>query len=314
MTDSIENAACGERLVLIAADGHRIAVDVWRPETPARAVVQVLHGLVEHMGRYERFARACNEHGFTVVAHNHRGHGVTCEADNLGHLSDGEGWSRLIDDTLQVQDNALRQFPDIPLILLGHSMGSYVAQCAVMRRPEREIHAMMLSGTTLPSRLQLMFGRMLARLERRRIGPRGKSRLLNRMGFGDFNEAFAPNRTEFDWLSRDTDEVDNYVGDPLCGGPATCQSWFDLTGGLLEISTRRALAKVPRDLPVLIVGGESDPAGGEKGLTALAEAYAKAGIKEIALIIYPGGRHEMLNESNRDQVTFDLMSWIDSTL
>jgi alpha-beta hydrolase superfamily lysophospholipase len=306
--------APGEKFVLAAEDGQRILVHVWQPESPPRAVLQLLHGLGEHIGRYGRFARACNRSGYVLVAHNHRGHGEICDADELGHYADNDGWTRLIEDSLQVQENILRQFPDIPLVLMGHSMGSYIAQSLVMRHPQLDIRGLVLSATTLPQRLQLRIGRLIAHLERLRIGPRGRSGLLNTLGFGNFNKPFKPARTEFDWLSRDDAEVDKYVADPLCGGLYTCQLWLDLTNGLLEISDPAAIARVSPGLPLLITGGENDAVGGEKGLSALAAAYESAGHNKVKLRIYPGGRHEMLNETNRDEVTSDILTWIESIL
>ena len=307
------NTRC-ERLVLPADDGHRIVVDIWHPERRPTAVVQILHGLGEHIARYERFAAACTARGFAVVAHNHRGHGENCTADDLGHYADENGWAKLIGDALQVQNNSLRQFPETPLVLLGHSMGSYVGQSLVMRHPQQEIQSLVLSATTMPSRLQLRAGQLLARFERFRLGRRHRSAMLNKLGFGDFNKPFAPNRSEFDWLSRDVSEVDKYVADPLCGFPASCQLWIDLTGGLLEISSRAALASVPTNLPVLITGGERDPVGGNKGLGALAEAYRKSGHKRVTLKMYADGRHEMFNETNRDEFTNDVLGWMELTL
>ncbi len=134
------------------------------------------------------------------------------------------------------------------------------------------------------------------------------------MSFGQFNKRFAPNRTEFDWLSRDEQEVDEYVADPLCGAPSGSRLWYDLFGGLLEISRESALRKVPTVLPILITGGELDPVGGAKALTRLAAEYEATGHENVTLKLYPGGRHEMVNETNRDEVTADILAWIDTVV
>ncbi len=307
MTSNSVNGDC-IRATLDAPDGHRILVDSWTARDP-HAIVQILHGLSEHPARYERFAVECNRAGLHVVAHSHRGHGENCERDNLGHFADENGWNEVVNDARLVQLDALNKYRDLPLVMLGHSMGSCIAQSYMMRHPEN-VSALILSGSTYASRLQLRMARLLTRIESWRHGSRGKSELLQRLGLGKFNRAFAPNRTESDWLSRDPTEVDRFVADPLCGALPSCQLWHDLTGGMLEITAGRAIQNIPRELPILIAGGELDPVGGARGMTRLAEAYRSTGHADVTLTIYPQGRHEMLNEINRGDVTRDLIHWI----
>lgn len=296
-----------ERRVIEADDGHRILVDCWQPAGEVRALMHIFHGLGEHAARYARFARQCVAQGYVVTAHNHRGHGENCAPDGLGHYADDNGWNRVINDALQVQQDLVRRFPDLPLILFGHSMGSYIAQSFVMRHPEN-VSALVLSGSTWPNRVQLRIGQLLATVAVWIGGPQEKSAMLNKMSFGDFNKRFAPNRTDFDWLSRDPSEVDKYIADPLCGAPSTNQLWKDLLGGMLRISTINALAQIP-DIPILIMGGALDPVGGAARLSGLATAYRNSKHAQISLKIYADGRHEMLNETNRDSVTADVLEW-----
>ncbi len=310
MTDLDMDEATAERLSLQAEDGHRILVEVWAPEQP-RCVIHLLHGLGEHAARYERFAAACNNNGIAVIAHNHRGHGENCPSGDLGHYADERGWEKIIDDVDTVQQSVRQQFAGVPITLLGHSMGSYIAQSYVIRR-QPDIANMILSASTFAPRIQLQVGHWLAAFECWRLGGREKSALLNKLGFGDFNKRFAPNRSPFDWLSRDEREVDKYVADPLCGQDSSCQLWHDLTGGLLEIGAKRALQKIRADLPILITGGTHDPVGGQAGLTKLNNAYLKSGHSAVTLKLYEEGRHEMFNETNRDEFTRDLIEWISS--
>ncbi len=301
-----------QRQSLQTDDGHRILIDLWLvPE--AKGLVHVLHGLGEHPARYERFARHCNARGFAVAAHNHRGHGENCPENELGHYADDDGWNKVIADAALVQSYLGKQSPDIPLVLLGHSMGSYIAQSFVMRG-EGSASALVLSASSFNSRLQLRIGHWIAAIESMRGGKKGKSALLSKMGFGAFNKAFAPNRTDFDWLSRDEGEVDKYVADPLCGAVSSNRLWFDLTGGLLEVTSGKALRKIRGDLPILITGGADDPAGGQKGLTRLSQKYISTGHSRTSLKIYEHGRHEMLNETNRDEFSEDLTQWMSSAL
>lgn len=308
----IDEPVTPERQSLQADDGHSILIDLWLvPE--AKALVHVLHGLAEHPARYERFARHCNARKIAVAAHSHRGHGENCPANDLGHFADEDGWNKVITDAALVQRHLRSQLPDTAIVLLGHSMGSYIAQ-SFMIRGEGSASALILSASSFNSRLQLRLGHWLAAIESIRSGKKGKSAILDKMGFGAFNKAFSPNRTAFDWLSRDRDEVDKYVADPLCGADSSNRLWFDLTGGLLEVSSSKALQKIRSDLPILITGGADDPASGQKGLTRLSQKYIGTGHNQTTLKIYPQGRHEMLNEINRDRFSEDLTQWMSSAV
>lgn len=294
-----------------APDQHTIRGTHWRPEGDVLGVIQIFHGLGEHHQRYERFAGVATARGFAVVAHDHRGHGT--HAEDLGHFADKDGWQLLTDDGLLVNDMIGDQYPGLPIVLLGHSMGSYIAQYFSMQHDYR-LTALVLSASTWPKKIQLIPGRLIARFVTMRHGIRGKSELLHKLGFGAFNKSFEPSRTELDWLSRDTAEVDAYVSDPLCGGPYSCGLWLDLMGGLQAIASDHALRRIRKDLPVLFTGGADDPVGGQKGITDLVMHYAKSGHSSLSTKIYPEGRHEMFNETNRDEFTADVLNWIEEQL
>jgi alpha-beta hydrolase superfamily lysophospholipase len=292
-------------------DGHEIRILAFRPPTSPLAVIQVLHGLGEHAGRYADFAEAAASSGFAVVAHDHRGHGPT--RGTPGFFARDNGWDLLISDARAVSDWLRERYPQIPLALLGHSMGSYLAQNFAMVHGSR-LSTLILSASTWPNRLQLRAGNLLARIECARIGALHASPLLDRLGFASFNRRFQPARTQYDWLSRDDSEVDRYIEDPLAGGPFTAGLWRDLTHGLLRISTDSAIHSVPADLPILITGGSDDPVGGERGMRRLALHYAQTGHTGLEVKIYAGGRHEMLHETNRDEVTSDWLGWLKQVL
>jgi alpha-beta hydrolase superfamily lysophospholipase len=299
------------RSVQHADDGREILVDCWllaNNRKPA-AIVQILHGLGEHPARYARFASACSNRDYAVIAHNHRGHGDNCPVDSLGHFADSDGWDRVVSDVLVVNREIRRRFAQVPLVLLGHSMGSYVAQDFLAQHPQCA-DALILSGSALPLRRQLLPGYLLSRIIAWRRGRRARSSLLNSLGFGAFNKPFAPNRTAFDWLSRDHAEVDRYLADPLCGADSSNGLWADLTGALLKIRKRSSMQRIPPGLPLLITGGEKDPVGGIKGMNRLADAYRRTGHGEVTVKIYADGRHEMFNETNREEFTADLLDWI----
>ena len=296
--------------ILAAPDGHDIHAQLWQPPGEVSCVIQVVHGLGEYADRYDRFAAAAAKRGYAVCVHDHRGHGG--HGEEPFHFADAEGWRKINSDVEIVNSFAGEQFDGMPIVLLGHSMGSFIAQTFAMHFGER-LSGMILSASTWPSRLELAPAYLLARIEAWRLGVRGKSTLLHQLGFGKFNKPFAPARTELDWLSRDETEVDKYVSNPLCGGPYTCGLWLDLLGGLWHISSDKALIRVRSDLPILITGGAADPVGGDKGMTRLAMHYAQTLHQRLKVQIYPDGRHEMLNESNRDDVTDDWLDWVAAT-
>ena len=292
-------------------EGREIDLRRWPAAEETAGVIQILHGLAEHSARYDRFARAANERGYAVVAHDHRGHGPQFAPDALGHFADRDGWARVVDDVDAVTRSIRETIGDKPIVLLGHSMGSYIAQSYVMRYPAR-IQRLILSGSTWPNRFEVRVARLIAALIAAVRGPGSPGALMDRLSFGKFNDRFQPNRTAFDWLSRDAAEVDRYIDDPLCGHLSSNRLWVDLLGGLLEISRPASIAGIADDLPVLITGGAVDPVGGAGALSRLADAYRKAGKTKVTLKLYPDGRHEMLNEINRDEVTRDILDWIES--
>ena len=298
------------RTVLKAADGHEIHLQEWQPQESPVRVVQILHGLGEHSGRYARFAEAAAMRGIVVYCHDHRGHGE--HADQHCYLGGKDGWRRLVSDSHTVHQEIRRRQEALPVTLIGHSMGSYVAQSYLIEHA-LQISGLILSASTWPERLQLLPASMLARIESLRLSRHRHSALLDRLGFGKFNKPFQPARTELDWLSRDETEVDKYIADPLCGGPYTVGLWCDLIGGLLEVGSDSSLQRISADIPILITGGEADPVGGDKGMSKLLTHYAQTGHQRLKARIYPGGRHEMLNETNRDEVTRDWLDWIETT-
>ena len=299
-----------QRHSLQAGDDHKIELQTWEPAGDASVVIQILHGLGEHGDRYARFATAAVERGFAVCVHDHRGHGPG--AAHLGHFADKDGWHTVVNDARIVNRLLDERYADRPIILLGHSMGSFIAQSYAMHYGG-ELSGLILSASTWSSKMLLFVARAVAGFEAWRLGAHLQSSLLHNLGFAAHNKPFEPARTELDWLSRDEAEVDKYIADPLCGGPYSIRLWQDLFGGLVEITSDSSLQRIPADLPTLITGGELDPVGGDKGMGKLLQHYAQTGHQRLKAKIYPEGRHEMLNETNRDQVTADWLDWIDAT-
>lgn len=301
---------------LPADDGLEIFVYRWMPEdVPPRAVVQIAHGMAEHAARYERFAAALCQAGIGVYANDHRGHGRTAGGlENIGFFADTDGWNKVVADMGELRRVIGEENPGVPVFLFGHSMGSFLSRTFISRHGN-EIQGVILSGTGgdpgLLGKVGLFIARTLCFLK----GAKSPSPLLNALSFGDFNKPFRPNRTDFDWLSRDEAEVDKYVADPLCGAVFTAGFFVDLIGGINEIHTPDTYGRTPRDLPILLFSGAQDPVGAcGSGVREVFDAYQKAGIEDIQMKLYEDGRHEMLNETNRQEVMENVIQWIQERL
>jgi alpha-beta hydrolase superfamily lysophospholipase len=305
-----------DHFTFVADDGAKIFVYRWRPDLGVgRAVVHIAHGLAEHGGRYERLAESLTNSGYVVCANDHRGHGRTAATqDDIGHLGDQGGWGRIVSDLGAVCREEKESHRGIPLILIGHSMGSLLAQHAIYSYPDLFDAAAMSGANGIVSPI-VRFGKVIAKFETLRLGKRGRSDLINQLTFETFNKAFKPNRTAFDWLSRDEAEVDKYIADPLCGFTASNQLWVDLIDATLVAARPENRARIRKDLPLYLFSGMEDQVNAEgRGCTALAESYRQIGLRNVSYKIYPRARHETLNEINRDEVTGHLIEWADAVV
>ena len=297
---------------LKAAAGTENDIDIyvhrWLPSGPAKAVIQIVHGLAEHAGRYARLAAALNGLAYAVYASDLRGHGKTAKSqEDLGFFAAKDGWRKCLDDLWQVNRNAASAHPGLPIVLLGHSMGATFAR-QFMAEHGDSLSGVILSGCSGQPNALAQSGRVTARLERLRLGPRGKSRLIQSLTFDAFNKRFQPTRTGFDWLSRDLAEVDKYVADPLCGFAASTQLWIDMLDAWAAIA--RSCDSVPRNLRIYVISGTHDPvSAGTKAIMPMLQQFRTAGLS-VESKLYPEARHELLNETNRDEVTADLIRWL----
>jgi alpha-beta hydrolase superfamily lysophospholipase len=288
-------------------DGAAIFVRRWLPDDAPRAAVQIAHGLAEHSARYERLALALTGAGYAVYASDHRGHGPACPSGDLGFFAAEDGWRKCLDDLWAVNRRVAVDWPGLRTVFFGHSLGSIMGQQFIAEHGA-DLAGAVLSATSGSPPAILPLGRLLARFERSRLGPRGHSAALRKMLFEDFNKPFKPARTDFDWLSRDPAEVDKYIADPFCGFPFTVQLAIDLLDALGPIAARETVARVPKALPIYLFSGARDPVGAR--LDGLIDAYRDAGLAGVTTRRYPDARHETLNETNRDEVTADLIDWL----
>jgi len=280
---------------LTSADGLCISCARWDSKGETRGVIQIAHGMGEHIGRYAGTIELLTSVGLTVYGNDHRGHGLSARSPkHMGDFGSG-GFELLVQDMLRLTNLAREENPDIPLLLLGHSMGSFAAQRFAIDH-SHEIDGLILSGSgTLDG---------LARLAS--LAPAGVNLL---------NAAFEPARTPFDWLSRDVLVVDAFINDPLCFAALQPDSMASFLGSAGRLADPVALAKIRCDLPVYLFSGSDDPVGQQlAGVRLLMQRYRAAGLRDIAHDFYPGGRHEMLNETNRREVQTRLLGWISGVL
>ncbi len=300
-----------EEITLSAQDGHNIFIRHWTPSRKkAKGVVHISHGMAEHSARYEATAkRLCNA-GFIVFAHDHRGHGNSMNGSVPGHYSDKDGWSSVTSDLNLVQKHILQNYPELPLFLLGHSMGSFISMGYLIDFHPK-LAGVILSGSNYDNPLKYRALKPIIKAEKVRIGAQGRSPIIEFLTFGSFNKGFENPNSSFDWLSRDENEVNKYVSDEQCGFFCTNQLWDDLTDGLISISSVSRLKNIPPHLPIYLFAGEKDPVGEYgKGVKRLATKLIDSGHTDVTCKLYPDARHEMLNEINSEEVVNDITDWL----
>lgn len=295
---------------ITAFDGSEIYLYKWLPESQPHGIVQIVHGMTEHVGVYIECIEALLEAGYGVYAHDHRGHGKTVkQEDDYGHFEPNVGWDQAVSDVIFVSE-LIRKEHNYPLFLLGHSMGSFLSRRAVQLRGEL-YDGLLLSGTGGNPGLLGVIGHKIATMEMKLRGAKTKSHMLNFLSFGNFNSHFKPKRTDFDWLSSDPSQVDRYLDDPLCGFSCTTSFYRELFNGVLVVNKWGEYKKTPKDLPIYLFSGDCDPVGSMgKGVQEVHDMYKKCGVKDVSIRLYKNGRHEMFHEVNRQEVCHHVISWL----
>ncbi|AQS53513.1 2-succinyl-6-hydroxy-2,4-cyclohexadiene-1-carboxylate synthase [Jeotgalibaca dankookensis] len=297
----------------ISRDGTEIVVYKWLPkkDIKVKGIVQISHGMAETARRYHRFAKELNANGFIVYANDHRGHGQSAESiKNLGYLGAEDGFRLLVEDIARLSDLIKETYPDLPVYMFSHSMGSFAAQRFIMDYPNK-IEGLILSGSNGRQGALLGVGKGLAKLESSVRGKKAKSKLLDKLIFGTYNKKFEPKRTGSEWLTRDKDELDKYIENPYCGGVFPASFFYYFIDTLQYIEDENNFKKIPKQLPILIISGDQDPVGDfGKGVKKLYKRYEEVGVKDLSTKLYEGARHELLNEINRDEVTADIVEWL----
>ena len=297
-------------------DEVEVYVRRWeKADTTPSAILQIAHGMAEHVERYDEFARFLNERGIFVVGSDHRGHGQTGKKTGLmGYFAKSHGFDRVVDDLHEVNEWIQKEYRDIPVFLMGHSMGSFLAR-RYIQKYATSINGVIIMGTGGNPGLAAKVGKLIARWEMKRHGPTKPSERLDKMAFGTYNKNIPDPKTPFDWLSRDEKEVDKYIEDPLCGFVCSSGFFYDLFTGLELIHHNTLIQSIPKQLPVLIISGDQDPVGDySQGVQNVIDQYKKFGLENLTSKFYEGARHELLNETNKEEVYEDIYEWLRSVM
>lgn len=282
-------------------------------KTQVRGILQVVHGMAEHGERYQAMAYYMAYHGYAVFIHDHAGHGKSVENDTLlGYFGEKDGWKGLIEDVRTLAEKAMEKYPNRPMFLLGHSMGSFVARAYAAQYGD-ELAGAIFCGTS-GANPGAAAGIAVAGIVEKFKGELYRSPFIDHIAFGSYNKRYENPRTPFDWLSRDESEVDLYIRDPYCGYLFTAAGYKDMFTLLQSVSGKAWYRSVPKKLPILLISGSMDPVGGYgKGVRQVYADLEKSGHVNVKIRVYDGARHELFNETNAKDVLRDLLDWTDST-
>lgn len=288
---------------------NNYASTIFGTEKKPKAAVFVVHGMEEHRYRYEEFAKFLADNGIAVITYDLPGHGETDTGEDRGWFGESNGWNNLVNSAVDMAVVTKKQFPGAPLFLFGHSMGSMIGRC-FLQLHDGLIDGMILSGAPAYTPAAPA-GVLTARVEAVKYGKKGHSALLDQLATGGFNKGIENPRTPADWLSYNDENVDRYIADPDSGFPFTIQGYRDLFEGMIRMNDLKQYRCYHPELPIYMVAGEDDPCiGGEAGFSASAERLRQAGYNNVGVRLFPGMRHEILQEKEKQIVFDDILSWI----
>ena len=306
-----------EKKVITMGDGNKNVMHSWIPDSvdSVKMVMVLSHGMAEYAARYERFASVLTAEGIALFAEDHRGHGETADlaekegTGKFGYLSDKNGFLRVVEDIHEEILMVKKDFPGKKVVLFGHSFGSFVSQCVIEKYGDL-LDGCVLCGTAGPRPLTIAFAKTVGALVCAFGGKKKKSPLIDKLSFKPYNSKIKNPRTDFDWLSRDEKQVDAYMAHPWCGFVCTGEFYRELFRGLGLVHKKSMMAAIPKKLPVLFIDGTGDPVGDySKTVVALKEIYVKNGMDDVEIKLYDGARHELLNETNHEEVERDVLAW-----
>ena len=285
------------------------------PDAEPRAIVQIIHGIAEYIDRYDEFMSFLADNGIIAVGTDHLGHGKSIESEEqTGFFAYDNGWDYVVRDEEVLRLAMHENYPELPIIVFGHSMGSFMARTLLIRYPDA-FNAAIISGTGNQSAALVNGGLFMGNLVTGLKGAHHYSKFLNNLAFGSYNKIYDNPKTEYDWLSRDEANVQKYIDDPLCGFIPSCSLFRDMMTGVKFITNKKNLTAMNKNMPVYFMSGDMDPVGEcGKGVQKAYNNFLEAGMKDVSIKLYPGGRHEMLNEINKDEVYTDILAWLGSKI
>lgn len=285
------------------------------PDAEPRAIVQIIHGIAEYIDRYDEFMSFLADNGIIAVGTDHLGHGKSIESEEqTGFFAYDNGWDYVVRDEEVLRLAMHENYPELPIIVFGHSMGSFMARTLLIRYPDA-FNAAIISGTGNQGAALVNGGLFMGNLVTGLKGAHHYSKFLNNLAFGSYNKIYDNPKTEYDWLSRDEANVQKYIDDPLCGFIPSCSLFRDMMTGVKFITNKKNLTAMNKNMPVYFMSGDMDPVGEcGKGVQKAYNNFLEAGMKDVSIKLYPGGRHEMLNEINKDEVYTDILAWLGSKI
>ena len=304
-----------ERFKYEGSEHLKISAAKWIPKGEIKAVIQIVHGMNEHVGRFSEMAEFFYKKGFAVYGEDHRGHGHTAEIKkDLGHFYDKDGFPKIMNDVHGLTEVIKKDYPKTPIILLGHSMGSFISRNIITLFPG-DYKGLILSGTGNYCNLEVWASKNMLKLLLLAFGPRKVIPYFFTNGTNNFNKSFEPRRTDYDWLSTDPKVADEFVEDPLCGTLDSLGFYRDLLDMLDNMQKKKNIARIPKDMPMLIFSGSMDPIGKNgKTVTIAYENYKKAGIKDITFKLWEGYRHEVHKEPVKFELFEEIVEWIEKRI
>ncbi|QHX35718.1 lysophospholipase [Spiroplasma sp. TIUS-1] len=304
-----------KELQIKSSDGNLLHIYLWDKVENLKGVLQIVHGSCEHLARYDEFANYLNDHGWIVIGNDHRGHGKTAALQNqpLGFFGEDRGWAKLVEDTFVVNKYISETYANLPIAMLGHSMGSFIARTYIILH-SKTIKAVILSGTAWYSNIQIKMARRMAKKHQKKFGATHIDDFIYNLSYKPLNKKYKKSTTGADWLSVDQDNVAKFVADPLCGFTFTSSGFKDLFSGLIYNQTMSKIENMDKNLPIMLVAGKEDPVGSYgKTVTKTYKKFNNQGLN-VDMKLYPGVRHEILFDITKDKVMEDAMAFINQAI
>ncbi|GFP77187.1 alpha/beta hydrolase [Clostridium fungisolvens] len=303
----MKNKNAKDSLFINTKDNKQIFIYCWDDVSSPKGVIQIVHGMAEHAGRYEELAKFLNSHGFIVYAGDHRGHGKTDE-HNLGYIGK-DGFNKIVEDQHVILSLIKNNHMNLPIIFFAHSFGSFVGQEYIIRYGN-ELSGIILSGSAMRKGLDVDAGIIAAYIQKNIFGENKESKLLDFLSFYNYNKKIKNSASKFSWLTTDEIEIKNYENDPLCGNISTCGFYYYFLKGLKNLYITNRLKEIPKDLPILIISGDDDPVGNYgKWVKNLYNLYKNVKLENVNIKLYVGKRHELTNETDRKEIFSNILNW-----